>query len=54
MTTETEMFGVSMTTVKHALGRMYIHRGKHLHKAKPITSGSRMNLILWCKAKMKK
>lgn len=34
--------------IAHRPGRAIIHRGKHLHKALPVTSGSRSNLILWC------
>jgi hypothetical protein len=34
--------------VVHAPGRAILHRGKHRHAAKPITSGDRSNLILWC------
>jgi hypothetical protein len=34
--------------IAHAPGRAILHRGKHRHAAKPITSGERSNLILWC------
>ena len=35
-------------TVTHAPGFAILHRGKHRHAAQKITSGRRMNLILWC------
>lgn len=33
---------------EHVPGRAVLHRGKHRHGAKPIKSGQRSNLILWC------
>lgn len=37
-------------TVKHKIGQAILHRGETIHRAKPIKSGWRTNLILWCKA----
>lgn len=34
--------------LKHKLGQAIIHRGAHIHRAMPLTSGTRTNLILWC------
>lgn len=35
-------------SVSHVVGQAIVHRGAHTHRAKPITSGFRSNLILWC------
>jgi len=34
----------------HRVGSMLIHPGCHRHGALPLTSGSRTNLILWCRS----
>lgn len=34
--------------IHHSSGTALLHRGKHRHAAKPITSGRRCNLIMWC------
>ena len=39
--------------VEHVIGRAILHRGHHLHQARPIDHGRRTNLILWCGAKIK-
>jgi len=40
--------------IKHRVGQAIIHRGSHVHRAKPITEGRRTNLILWCQAKKRR
>jgi len=40
-------------TLEHRVGQAIVHRGKHIHRAKPITAGARTNLILWCAARKK-
>ena len=37
--------------LEHSIGRGLVHLGRRMHAAKPITSGRRFNLILWCSAK---
>lgn len=37
--------------LKHKVGQAIIHRGNHLHRAMPLKSGTRTNLILWCHQK---
>lgn len=34
----------------HVAGRAIMHAGRHRHGAKPITSGHRCNLIMWCRS----
>jgi len=34
----------------HSLGRAVLHTGKHTHGANALTSGERINLILWCRS----
>jgi len=34
--------------LKHEVGQAVIHRGSHVHRAMPLLSGERTNLILWC------
>ncbi|RDY02182.1 putative PKHD-type hydroxylase, partial [Mucuna pruriens] len=34
----------------HVPGRAILHAGRHRHGARPTTSGSRINLILWCRS----
>lgn len=34
--------------MQHVPGRAIIHRASHVHRAKPLRSGRRSNLILWC------
>ncbi|RDY02183.1 putative PKHD-type hydroxylase, partial [Mucuna pruriens] len=34
----------------HVPGTAILHPGRHRHGARPITSGSRMNLVLWCRS----
>ena len=36
---------------QHDVGYAVVHRGSHIHRAKPITRGTRSNLILWCSAR---
>jgi len=36
-------------TFAHKVGQGILHVGKHRHLAKPIMSGERINLILWCR-----
>lgn len=36
---------------QHRVGYALVHRGTHVHKAEPLKSGSRTNLILWCSAR---
>jgi len=36
--------------INHKPGVALIHLGKHRHSATPITSGHRLNLILWCRS----
>lgn len=38
-------------TLEQSIGRAVIHRGSHLHRAKPLTRGTRTNLVLWCAGK---
>lgn len=35
---------------EHQKGKSLIHLGKHYHKANRIESGTRINLIIWCRA----
>ena len=37
-------------SIEHRVGQAIVHRASHVHRAKPITSGFRSNLILWCAA----
>ncbi len=37
--------------IKQKVGQAIVHRGTLLHRAKPLKSGTRSNLILWCSAK---
>ncbi len=34
--------------IAHKEGQAIVHRGNHVHRAKPIEGGQRTNLILWC------
>ena len=34
--------------IRHVTGQAILHRGNHRHGARPILSGDRYNLILWC------
>ncbi|KAK7280409.1 hypothetical protein RJT34_25473 [Clitoria ternatea] len=34
----------------HVPGHAILHSGRHRHGARPTTSGSRMNLIIWCRS----
>jgi len=36
--------------INHVIGRCIIHLGKQRHGAKPITSGERMNFIMWMRS----
>ena len=36
----------------HVRGTAVLHIGKHRHGARPITSGSRSNMILWCRSSL--
>jgi len=35
--------------LSHEVGVGVIHLGNHIHGAKPIEKGERINLIMWCK-----
>ncbi|CAF1229900.1 unnamed protein product [Adineta ricciae] len=35
---------------EHQIGTACLHLGNHRHRALPITSGRRLNLILWCRS----
>ena len=35
--------------VEHEIGIGVLHLGKHIHGANPVASGTRVNLILWCR-----
>lgn len=35
--------------IDHQIGKGLLHLGKHIHGAQNITSGERINLIVWCK-----
>lgn len=37
--------------IQHVVGRAIVHRASHVHRAKPLRSGTRSNLILWCEQK---
>ncbi len=37
--------------LEHRVGQVVVHRGNHVHRAKPITAGKRVNLVLWCAAR---
>lgn len=41
-------------TYQHCWGRAIIHRGSFVHRAEPLTDGSRTNLILWCAQRAKR
>lgn len=43
--------GERQYVVEQRLGRAIIHRGAQGHRALPVKSGSRTNLILWCGTK---
>jgi len=36
--------------VEHEVGVGVLHLGSHIHGANPVDSGTRVNLIIWCKA----
>ena len=36
--------------ITHRVGRALLHRGQHRHGAYEITSGERLNLIMWCRS----
>ncbi|KAL6049368.1 putative 2oxoglutarate and iron-dependent oxygenase domain containing protein 2 [Balamuthia mandrillaris] len=36
--------------VRHKVGHALLHLGSHIHSAKKLVSGERVNLIIWCKA----
>ncbi|CAF3245360.1 unnamed protein product [Rotaria socialis] len=36
--------------LEHQVGTACLHLGNHRHRAMPITSGRRLNLILWCRS----
>lgn len=40
----------SELAIPQVVGRAVIHHGRHLHRARPLHSGRRTNLIVWCKA----
>ena len=35
---------------QHTVGMGILHRGRHMHQAMPISSGHRLNLILWARS----
>lgn len=39
--------------MQHKVGHAVVHRASHVHRAKPLTSGTRTNLILWCEQKVR-
>lgn len=43
--------GKPACTIEHSIGQAVVHRASHVHRAKPLTSGTRSNLILWCEQK---
>mgnify|MGYP003644648885 CR=1 FL=1 len=43
------MSSIATLQIPQAVGRLVVHRGHVPHEALPITAGSRMNLILWCR-----
>lgn len=51
---QTKIFPDENFTLNHAVGRAVIHLGKHRHEATKIKSGSRFNMIVWCKSKSKR
>jgi hypothetical protein len=42
--------GAKKITIKQKPGRAILHLGSLTHRALPLISGSRQNLILWCRA----
>lgn len=40
-----------ITEFEHEIGTAFVHLGKHIHGARPIEEGERVNLIVWCKIK---
>lgn len=40
-------------TIEHVAGAGVLHIGRHRHGAKPLLSGERYNLILWCRSTAK-
>lgn len=40
--------GEELATVHHKIGKAVLHLGEHQHRALPLKSGQRSNLILWC------
>ena len=41
--------GRTSAALGQVVGRGVLHRGSQLHRTAPVTSGERMNLILWCR-----
>ena len=39
-----------LTPVTHREGVGILHRGAHCHEATPVASGTRVNLIAWCRS----
>jgi hypothetical protein len=36
--------------VAHSIGRGLLHLGRQMHQALPVTDGTRVNLIMWCRS----
>ncbi|KAJ1619949.1 hypothetical protein T492DRAFT_602910 [Pavlovales sp. CCMP2436] len=36
--------------LEHSVGRAVLHLGKHMHQALPVSSGTRINLVVWCRS----
>jgi predicted 2-oxoglutarate/Fe(II)-dependent dioxygenase YbiX len=43
-----------MCEISHEIGKAVLHLGEQVHRAKPLASGRRSNLILWCSAARRK
>ena len=43
------VFEPEMIAFEQKVGRAFIHRGSHVHRAKPIARGTRTNLVVWAK-----
>ena len=41
-----------LITTDHTLGSALLHLGNHRHRALPLESGHRSNLILWCRSRV--
>ena len=50
----TLVFSDPTVELDHKIGQAVLHHGTRLHRAKPLESGQRSNLILWCRRKRKR